>query len=259
MSSGNLTKILVHTGVTKYMDFKVIDGGYVYHAYSGGTIYKVPCTPSEALTSSLVGIWQKNKFRGFLTFCGKYNPADKATHEGMDLTKVTAKALYDFYDLNEDTIDFTGHALALYMDDSYIDRPAIELVQRCQLYAHSLARYGSSPYIYPLYGLSGLPEGFSRLAAIYGGTFMLDTPVEEIVYDAAGHVCGVKAMGEVVTKGDDGKDVYTKQSMVAKCSTVIADPSYFIGTDKVRKTGQVARWIFIKEYAVFWLCMIVVG
>ena len=29
--------------------------------------------------------------------------------------------------------------------------------------------YGKSPYIYPLYGLGGLPEGFSRLCAINGG------------------------------------------------------------------------------------------
>ena len=33
-------------------------------------------------------------------------------------------------------------------------------------------RYGKSPYIYPLYGLGGLPEGFSRLCAINGGTYV---------------------------------------------------------------------------------------
>jgi RAB protein geranylgeranyltransferase component A len=35
------------------------------------------------------------------------------------------------------------------------------------------------------------------LSAIYGGTYMLDKTVEEIVYDASGKVCGVKAGGEV--------------------------------------------------------------
>lgn len=44
----------------------------------------------------------------------------------------------------------------------------------------SLERYGKSPYIYPVYGLGGLPEGFSRLCAIHGGTFMLQCPVEEV-------------------------------------------------------------------------------
>lgn len=30
------------------------------------------------------------------------------------------------------------------------------------------------PFIYPIYGLGGLPEGFSRLCAIHGGTFILN-------------------------------------------------------------------------------------
>jgi Rab GDP dissociation inhibitor len=37
------------------------------------------------------------------------------------------------------------------------------------------------------------------------------------------------------------------KGQVAKCKQIIADPSYFIGTDKVKKTGQVARWMFIKN------------
>lgn len=59
-------------------------------------------------------------------------------------------------------------------------RPALETVKSIQLYVHSLERYGKSPYIYPMYGLGGLPEGFSRLCAIHGGTFMLQCPVEEV-------------------------------------------------------------------------------
>ena len=87
-------------------------------------------------------------------------------------------------------------------------------------FSESLARYGKSPYLYPLYGLGELPQGFARLSAIYGGTYMLDKPVEEIVYDENGQVCGVKSQGET-----------------AKTKMVIADPSYF--PDKVKKVGQV--------------------
>ena len=42
---------------------------------------------------------------------------------------------------------------------------------------------GKSPYLYPLYGLGELPQGFARLSAIYGGTYMLDKPVDEIVME----------------------------------------------------------------------------
>jgi Rab GDP dissociation inhibitor len=50
-----------------------------------------------------------------------------------------------------------------------MSRPAKEVIELIKLYAHSVSRYGNSPYIYPVYGLGGLPEGFSRLCAIHGG------------------------------------------------------------------------------------------
>ena len=72
--------------------------------------------------------------------------------------------------------------------DSYLNRPAKECHERILMYMNSLARFGKSPYIYPLYGLGELPQGFARLAAIYGGTYMLDKVVDEIMYDESGKV-----------------------------------------------------------------------
>ncbi|KAL5664029.1 hypothetical protein ACJX0J_024137, partial [Zea mays] len=81
------------------------------------------------------------------------------------------------YGLSDDTVDFVGHALALHRDDRYLDEPALDTVKRMKLYADSLARFqGGSPYIYPLYGLGELPQGFARLSAVYGGTYMLNKP-----------------------------------------------------------------------------------
>jgi len=31
--------------------------------------------------------------------------------------------------------------------------------------------------------LGGIPEGFSRMCAIHGGTFMLNTDIDEILFD----------------------------------------------------------------------------
>lgn len=41
--------MLLITQVTRYLDFKVIEGSFVY---KGGKIYKVPSTETEALASS---------------------------------------------------------------------------------------------------------------------------------------------------------------------------------------------------------------
>jgi Rab GDP dissociation inhibitor len=57
---------------------------------------------------------------------------------------------------------------------------------------------------------------------------MLNKPIESILYDAEGKVRGVRS---------EGQDAYCKQ--------LIADPSYFMGTDKVKKTHQIARCIVI--------------
>ncbi|AQK70473.1 Guanosine nucleotide diphosphate dissociation inhibitor 2 [Zea mays] len=100
------------------------------------------------------------------------------------------------------------------------------------LYAHSLARFqGGSPYIYPLYGLGELPQGFARLSAVYGGTYMLNKPDCKVEFDMEGKVCGVTSEGET-----------------AKCKKVVCDPSYL--QNKVRKIGRVVRAIAIMSHPI---------
>lgn len=45
---GQLVKILVHTEVTRYVDFKAVEGSYVYKA---GKVHKVPATEEDAHAS----------------------------------------------------------------------------------------------------------------------------------------------------------------------------------------------------------------
>ena len=69
MACGNLVKILLLTKVTKYLEFKSIEGSYVL---KDGKVQKVPATPAEALSSSLMGFFEKRKFRSFLMFVEAY-------------------------------------------------------------------------------------------------------------------------------------------------------------------------------------------
>ena len=126
--------------------------------------------------------------------------------------------------------------MALAPDDSYLTRPAEESLSAIRLYAESLDRYGKSPFIYPVYGLGGLPEGFSRLCAIHGGTFILNKGVDEVLFNKDGTVAGVRS----------GKDA---DAEVALAPLVIGDPSYF-PSEMVRKTGRVIRTIAIVDHAI---------
>lgn len=149
MASGALVKALVYTGVTRYLEFKSVEGSYVYK--HSGKVWKVPSTPKEALTSSLMGIFQKNRFRTFLQMVYPWR-ADKPETHGKCPPSMPMGQVFTAYGLDANTADFVGHALALHRDESYKTRPCEETFTKIQTYADSVARYGSSPYLYPLYG-----------------------------------------------------------------------------------------------------------
>lgn len=227
MAGGNLVRILVKAKCTKhYLQFKLIQGSYVYR---DGKIHKVPATAAEALSSSLMGIFEKRRFRDFLEFMTNYNVNDAKTQQGHDLSKESSEKLFKDYKLDPNVQQFVGHAIALYENDDYLQRPATELSERIKLYANSMARHGSSPYIYPIYGLGGLPEAFSRICAVNGGTFMLNKGIKQILYNEDGTVMGIE--------DDEGK--------IAKCKKLICDPSYVVGTNKIKKLNKIIRCICI--------------
>ena len=165
------------------------------------------------------------------------------------------KTVYEKFGLEPGTQDFIGHAMALYLDDEYeqllckpdtipdghfryINKRARPAYERVVLYTSSMARYGKSPYIYPLYGLGELPQAFARLSAIYGGTYMLDKQIDEIVTDSDGKFVGVRSGSETV-----------------KAKQVIGDPSYFGSSNengklRVVEDGKVIRAICILKHPI---------
>jgi Rab GDP dissociation inhibitor len=84
--TGMLVKMLILTDVTRYLEFKQVDGSFVFK--TGNRIYKVPVTESEALSTSMR-----------ISACTPYL---------VSLTKVIKASLYPFFDLGS----FCMHALS---------------------------------------------------------------------------------------------------------------------------------------------------
>lgn len=154
------------------------------------------------------------------------------TWKDFDVKKVPCEQIFKKYSLADNAVDFVGHALALHTTDDYLKEPAVETLGKIQLYMESMGKYGDSPFLYPLYGLGGLPESFSRLCAIHGGTYMLNTAVDEIMFEN-GAVCGVRV-------GND----------VAKAPLVICDPTYVKEQKRTRVAGRVIRAICILDHPI---------
>lgn len=229
MASGELVQILVHTDVTRYLEFQQIAGSYVYREGSG--ICKVPSTEMEALASPLMGFFEKRRAKKFFEYVQGLRVDDPMSWQRRNLLAMTMGDLFREFGLEAGTQDFIGHALALHLDEAYLEQPALATCERIKLYMASMMRFGKSPYVYPLYGLSELPQAFARLSAIYGGTYMLSQPIDEILYDAAGHVCGVRS-------GD----------RTATCDAIIADPSY--ARERCLLAHRVVRAICLLDHPI---------
>jgi len=249
MAGGQLVKVLIHTGVANYMEFKPVDGSFVF-SQKVGKICKVPATPTDAMKSSLMGMMEKTRMAQFTAWVASVDPENPKTWAAGALTKTTLQLktmtgadFWKYWKLEKSTEEFLMHSCALYRDESYNAKPAIEIVERMQLYLNSMTRFANmtSPYLYPLYGLGELPQAFARLAAVHGGTYMLNRDLDgepvfgptdlTVEYDAEGKAAGVRV-----------KDV------VARAKIVVGDPSYF--TDKCTKTGTVVRAIAILDHPI---------
>jgi Rab GDP dissociation inhibitor len=118
----------VKTDVTRYLEFKAVDGSFVFHE---GKIHKVPSSAGEALKSSLMGMFEKRRCGKFLEFVGDYEEGDPKTwngisteylilqtfFEGLNPTKQTTLEIFKHFGLSPETIDFIGHAMALRDND----------------------------------------------------------------------------------------------------------------------------------------------
>ena len=151
---------------------------------------------------------------------------------------MTFKQLTEDFGLQDNTLDFLGHSIALYTDNSYVKRPALDVIRKLQLYMDSIGRFGDSPFIYPVYGLSGIPESFSRKSAVYGGTYMLNVDLKKIETEDGKH----KITG--VWEGEESY-CYAKK--------IIAHPSYMekLGMmDRIKKTSVTVRVICILDHKI---------
>lgn len=129
--------MLVHTEVTRYLDFKVIEGSYVYKT---GKVHKVPGTEEEAHASGdelffqncptqfndinrnlplldLMGMFDKRRFKKMLLYALNFDVRNPRTYHDVDPKKTTTRELFCRFDLGLDVIEFTGHAIALHSSE----------------------------------------------------------------------------------------------------------------------------------------------
>ncbi|KAM0680080.1 hypothetical protein GINT2_001772 [Glugoides intestinalis] len=209
---------LLKSNIQDIVTFTSIKGSYLFTDKQ----HSVPTNEAQALRSSAVSMMQKYKVINFFWNARNYYKDGITTSTSSKTMKEEFKA----HGLSNESMDFIGHAIALNLDDKYLERPALITYKNIFRYVSSIACYenSDSPYIYPLYGLSELCQAFARKASLHGAVFMLKAEIVEINEQT------------VTVRDPDG------EIRVIKAKRLIADPKYWPDS-KVEK--EVIRCIIL--------------
>ena len=86
MADGKLVKMLLHTKVTKYLEWKCVDASYVVQHQKGGwvsaekmAVCKVPANDMEALKSKLMSLFEKKRVIGMYNYINSVDINDPKT------------------------------------------------------------------------------------------------------------------------------------------------------------------------------------
>lgn len=100
MADGKLVQMLIFTDVTRYLEFKVCEGSYVLQ---GSKVHKVPASETEALSSGLMGMFEKRRFRKFLIFTNEFDENNPSSWQGVDPRSTPMSAVYQKFGLDANT------------------------------------------------------------------------------------------------------------------------------------------------------------
>lgn len=223
LADGEVKEFLYRLNIFEVVDFVTIPGSFIY---KNKKIHTIPSNEKEAIKSGVIGLFQKPKVVSFFWDVNKYCKMEKEQRSRMKLPR-TMREHFNSYGLDRDAQEFIGHAIALNLDDSYLDRDPKETLDNIHLFVKSLLAFEKnikSPYIYPLYGSSEISQAFSRKAAIKGAVFRLNTPILDIKKQDKEFFVEIH-------------DISEDKTCVVKSSFLLGDPSYFM--DSVEEVSKV--------------------
>lgn len=216
LQDSEMKDFLLENNIQDLVNFTSIKGSYLFT----DKLHSIPTSEAKALKSSVVSFSQKFKVVNFFWNVRKY------AKDSQISMKSTMFEEFKSFGLSQDSIDFIGHAIALNLNDDYLNKHPSYTYDRIVRYVSSLVSYenSESPYLYPLYGLSEICQAFARKSALNGTIFMLRGKIKKLSEE------------EVVVEDPDNKLIEIKTKKI------ICDPKYWPGS-KVQK--EIIRCIMI--------------
>lgn len=165
-SNGTMVDLLVKSNVSRYHDFK---NNIRILSMIDDEIQFMPCSRSDVFNSSLLkDLVAKRRLMKFIETCVKDNiDGDGENPIGDYLIRIG---------LTPNLQNFIINSIAM-VEPSCSIREAAKKVKN---FVYATEKYGTSPFLFPLYGCGEYPQSFCRLSAVFGGTYCLNTDIIKI-------------------------------------------------------------------------------
>lgn len=192
-SRGPIVELLISSNIARYVEFKCISRVLTWREGDRDNLLVVPCSRSDVFTTSAVSLVEKRLLMKFLEFCHEFDQHLEQVEEYLDKTFV------DFLrsrKLTDNLIHFVTEAIGMVEEGA----GCREGLERTKVFLTSLGRYGTTPFLFSMYGSGELPQAFCRLCAVFEGIYILRKPVSSLVVHGPSNTCrGLLSEGQRFT------------------------------------------------------------
>ncbi|KAJ3130165.1 hypothetical protein HK098_005412 [Nowakowskiella sp. JEL0407] len=172
-SNGNIVNLLIESGAGKYLEFKALEDMYIWTTEG---LEHVPGSKEDVFGNKSLSLIEKRILMKVLTLASTYEEHIDSWSEYRDLPY--AKFL-ESQRVSESLQHVIIHSISMPdTDQEILTEEGLKLTKE---HLSSIGRFGKTMFLCCLYGaLSELSQGFCRMSAVHGGTFILDLPIEKL-------------------------------------------------------------------------------
>ena len=243
---------------------------------NGHCLEKVPCSKNDVFASSLLSPMDKRRLMKFLHLALDYGVAlegqaddgaaastveslnERHLNQGRSLARPQNKAantqemnilqeciaenmafetyLEEKQRLSPSLLSLVRYALALELPSSATNVSLKEGMTRLCHHMRALGRFGTTAFLYPLYGSGELSQAFCRSAAVFGATYLLRrAPLGIVVNQKENAVEGVVLRGTQVDEDTNGSLCAKSPTKRIKCSHIVVPQQSFQGLSSTHR------------------------
>lgn len=171
-----MVQLLVSSNISRYMSFKNVTRLLCNKDKDDLELIQVPYSRQTTFLSKAISLIEKRLLMKFIQFCLEDVVKDETLIESYKERSFTD--LMNDKNLTPFLQKVILKCVLFTNNDQILTKDAMRLLKK---FVESSGRYGSTPFLSPLYGSGEIPQSFCRLSAVFAGTFLLNNTIEKVL------------------------------------------------------------------------------